>query len=144
MLSCSYTKQQKQTIHCSCRYNASDWDCSWAVIPFVVLSQMSRFVTKPTKWLCAQRRLRSAWASALSDQSLLCAQWEAKDPGFLHADSEDSDQTGRMPRLIWVLAGRTCHFVGFVRSWLRWPLHRLWCHKRKFSFNCLLLRSSAF
>ena len=24
----------------------------------------------------------------------------AKDPSFLHADSEDSDQTGRMPRLI--------------------------------------------
>ena len=28
--------------------------------------------------------------------------------------SEDSDRTGRMPRLIWVFAGRTCHFVGFV------------------------------
>ena len=27
---------------------------------------------------------------------------------------EDSDQTGRMPRLIWVFTGRTCHFVGFV------------------------------
>ena len=31
---------------------------------------------------------------------LLCAQWVAKDPGFLHVDNEDSDQTGRMPRLI--------------------------------------------
>ena len=30
----------------------------------------------------------------------LCAEWVAKDPSFLHADSEDSDQTGRMPRLI--------------------------------------------
>ena len=30
-------------------------------------------MTKPTKWLCAQRRLRSAWASAQSDQSLPCA-----------------------------------------------------------------------
>ena len=29
------------------------------------------------------------------------------NPNFLHADSEDSDQTGRMPRLIWVFAGRT-------------------------------------
>ena len=28
-----------------------------------------------------------------------CAQWVAKDPMSLHADSEDSDQTGRMPRL---------------------------------------------
>ena len=41
--------------------------------------------------MCAQRTLRSAWASA---------------------DSEDSDQTGRM--LIWVFARRTCHFVCFV------------------------------
>ena len=30
------------------------------------------------------------------------------------AHSEDSDQTGRMPRLIWVFAGRTDHIVGFV------------------------------
>ena len=37
-----------------------------------------------------------------------------KDPSFLLADREDSDQTGRMPRLISVFAGRTCHFVGFV------------------------------
>ena len=32
----------------------------------------SRDMTKPTKWMCAQRRLRSAWASAQSDQSLRC------------------------------------------------------------------------
>ena len=36
-------------------------------------------------------------ASAQSDQSLLRAQWVAKDSSFLHADSEDADQTGRMP-----------------------------------------------
>ena len=30
------------------------------------------------------------------------------------AHSGDSDQTGQMPRLIWVFAGRTCHFFGFV------------------------------
>ena len=33
-------------------------------------------------------------------ESLLCTQWVAKDPSFLHADIEESDQTGRMPRLI--------------------------------------------
>ena len=27
-------------------------------------------------------------------------QWVAKDPNFLQEDSEDCDQTGRMPRLI--------------------------------------------
>ena len=31
-----------------------------------------RDTRKPTMWLCAQRRLRSAWASAQSDQSLRC------------------------------------------------------------------------
>ena len=35
--------------------------------------------------------------SPVWSESLLCAQWVAKDPIFHHADSEDSDQTGRMP-----------------------------------------------
>ena len=48
-------------------------------------------------------------------ESSLCAQWVAKDPSFLHADSEDSDQTGRMPRLIWVFAGLTLTLL--VLSW---------------------------
>ena len=43
-----------------------------------------------------------------------CAQWLGKDPRFRHADSEDSDQTWRMPRLIRVCAGRT-HLL--VLSW---------------------------
>ena len=29
---------------------------------------MSQRTTKPIKWMCAQRRLKSAWASAQSDQ----------------------------------------------------------------------------
>ena len=70
--------------------------------------------------MCAQRRLRWAWASAQSDQSSLCAQWIAKDSSFLHADSKDSDQTERMPRLIWVFAGHINHFVGFVMRRLIW------------------------
>ena len=38
---------------------------------------LSRDMTKPTKWVCAQRRLRSAWASAQSDQSLRCPHEES-------------------------------------------------------------------
>ena len=48
----------------------------------------------------------------------------AKDQMFLYADSEDwADAQADLPRLIWVFAGRTGHFVGFVmlrlsyRSW---------------------------
>ena len=44
--------------------------------------------------------IRPVWS-----ESSLCAQLVAKDPSFLHADSVD--QTGRMPRLTWVFAGRT-------------------------------------
>ena len=46
--------------------------------------------------------IRPVWS-----ESSLCTQWVAEDPMFLHAASEDSDRTGRMPRLIWVFAGRT-------------------------------------
>ena len=70
--------------------------------------------------MCAQQRLRSAWASAQSEQSSLSA-WRKFGSLATHwANREDSDQTGRMPRLIWVFAGRTCHFVGFVTRRLKW------------------------
>ena len=48
-------------------------------------------------------------------ESSLCTQWVAKDPRFRHGDSEDSDQTGQMHRLIWVFAGRT--LILLVLSW---------------------------
>ena len=58
-------------------------------------------MTKPTKWLCTQWGLRSAWSSAQSDQSLC---W--------------------MPRLIWVFA------LSMKKHWiLSYPLsalRRLW------------------
>ena len=37
-------------------------------------------MTKPTKWVCAQRRLWLAWASAQSDQSLRCPHEETLGP----------------------------------------------------------------
>ena len=69
---------------------------------------MSCSMSKPTKWLCAWQRLRSVWSecslSALRKLGSLTSYW---------AHSKDSDQTGWMPRLIWVFAGRAGHFVGF-------------------------------
>ena len=46
---------------------------------------------KTNKMTCAQRRFRSAWAFAQTDQSSLCTQWVVRNPRYLHADSEDSD-----------------------------------------------------
>ena len=68
---------------------------------------------KTTKWHVHQAKPQ---ISPVWSESLLCAQWIAKDPKLLHVDSEDSDQTGRMPRLIWVFTGHTCHFVGFCHE----------------------------
>ena len=70
----------------------------WKLVVSKKWQEMSRLMTKPTK------------DCVLSED----AQWVAKDLSFLRADSEDSDQTGRMPRLTWVFPGRTWHFVGFV------------------------------
>ena len=77
--------------------------------------------------LCAQWRLRSAWASTQSDQSLRRQHGESLGPDSYHwAQSKDSDQTGRMPKLIWVFAGRTfCHaFVHMKKVWVRIAIHR--------------------
>ena len=63
--------------------------------------QLSRRMSKPTMWHVRPAKtqislgIRLVWS-----ESSLCAQWVAKDPSFLHADSEDSNQTRRMPRLI--------------------------------------------
>ena len=65
--------------------------------------------------------LKSAWASAWST---LCAHWVAKGPMFLHAAQ---DETGWMPRLIRVFAGRTGHFVDFVVLRLKSCFRQLTC-----------------
>ena len=77
------------------------------------LNDMSRLMTKPTKWHVRPAKtqislgIRPVWS-----ESSLCAEWVAKDPSFPHVDSEDAGQTGRMPRLIWVFAGRTVILLG--------------------------------
>ena len=49
----------------------SDLDLDFLSRETSAVVTMSHAMTKPTKWLCAQRRLRSAWASAQSDQASL-------------------------------------------------------------------------
>ena len=54
----------------------------WKILdpPHSISTNMSCDKTKPTKWLYAQQRLRSAWASAQSDQSLRCPHEESLGP----------------------------------------------------------------
>ena len=51
---------------------------------------LSRLVTKPTKWhVCPVNSQISLGIRPYWSEPSLCAQWVAKDPRFLHADSED-------------------------------------------------------
>ena len=63
---------------------------------------------RPVKILI-RLRMRAVWS-----ESSLGASWIAKGAKFLHADNEDSDQTARLRRLIWVFVGRTCEKVRFL------------------------------
>ena len=56
-------------------------------------------------------RIRAVWS-----ESSLCAFRIANDAKFIRENNEDSDQTARMRRLIWVFAGRTCQKVRFLTS----------------------------
>ena len=52
-------------------------------------------------YMCVQRRLKSTWASAQSDQSLRCTHEEnLASLAILNAPSEYSSQTARMRKLI--------------------------------------------
>ena len=70
---------------------------------------------KPTKTFGHPAKTQiSLGICPVGSESSQKAQWVAEDPMFLHVDSEDSDQTGQMPRLIRIFAGRIGHFVSFV------------------------------
>ena len=66
--------------------------------------------------LCARRRLRSAWESTQSDQSLRCPHEESLGPYLPIERTAKTDQTGRMSRLTSSLAHMP--FFGFVVRWL--------------------------
>ena len=83
-------------------------------------------MTNPTKRPVrpAKTRMCLGIRSVLSESSLsawknlgsLATQW---------AHSEDSDQTGRMPRPIWIFTGRKGNSVGFVMRRLNYGINIL-------------------
>ena len=81
----------------------------------VIIQKMSCLMTKPTKWHVrpAKTQISLGIHPVWSESSL--STWRKLGSLATHwGHSEDSDQTGWMPRLIWVFAGHTDHFVGFV------------------------------
>ena len=80
----------------------------------IIHSYWIRRTTKPTKWHVRPAKTQISLSIHPVWSVFAVRSMGSKDPNFLHADSEDSDQTGWILRLIWVFDGRTCHFVGFV------------------------------
>ena len=82
---------------------------------------MGHCMTKPAKWPVWPAKteisldIRPVWSewslSAWRKLGSLATHW---------THNEGSDQTEWMPRLTWVFAGRTSHFVGFVMRRLTW------------------------
>ena len=102
-------KQIKHTQSILCaKTNTRNRDCKFRTSLVTTQNvKMSRDMTKPTKMTVRPVKTQIRLGIPVWSESSLFAQWVAKDSSFLHADSENSEQTGRMPRLNWVLAGRT-------------------------------------
>ena len=84
---------------------------------------MSRLTTKPTKWLCAQRRLRSAWASAYA--VLLVLSWGGSNILFTLSICIQIDTYITSARVLAV------HETILILKWRR----------RFFTLNCFTIRS---
>ena len=56
-------------------------------------------------------RIRAVWS-----ESSLAEFWITKNAQFLHANNEESDQTWRVRKLIWVFVGRTYPKICFLKS----------------------------
>ena len=81
----------------------------------LIVSELRRQMTKPTKWHMRPAKTQiSLGIRPVSSESLLST-WKKLGSLATHwAHSKHSDQTWRMPRLIWVFAGRTLILLGFV------------------------------
>ena len=99
------------------------FSCDVAHLPF----SLHLLDTWATSWqnqqmsVCPAKTRISLGIHPVLSESSLCTRWVAKDPSFLHADSEDSDQPGRRlwsawPRLIWVFAQPGCTVTWLVLS----------------------------
>ena len=93
---------------------------------------MSRCTTKPT----VKTRISLGIHPVRSEFSLSAwRKFVSLSTGKVH--SEDSDQTGQMPRLSWVFAGCTGHSVGFVMCRLNYGMiHKL--HLSRAMRKCVL------
>ena len=87
---------------------------------------MSRLMTKPTKWHVRPAKTQDSLGFRLVWSESSLSAWRKLGSLATHwAPREDCDQTGRMPRLIWVFAGRTVilQFLSWGGSYHKWLSH---------------------
>ena len=88
-------------------------------LQWVCYEVFRRRMTKPTKWPLRPAKTQiSLCVRPVWSESSLSAWRNIESSGTHWAHCEDSDQTGRTPRLIWVFAGHKGYFVGFAMRWL--------------------------
>ena len=91
--------------------------------------KMSHLMTKPTKWHVHPAKTQiSLGIYPIWSESLLSAWCKLGSLASHWAHSKDSDQTGRVPRLIWVFAGHT-PYCWFCRDavQMRWQESNMGC-----------------
>ena len=99
--------------------------CICLMVHFLILQlmyiYMSQRMIKATKRHVrpAKTQIRLGIHPVWSESSL-CAQWVAKDPKAFFMQTAKTDQTGQMPRLIWVFTGHTCHLVCHALAYIHY------------------------
>ena len=98
---------------------------------------MSGRTAKLTKWPMRVAKTQISLGIRLVRSESSLSAWIKLGCWATHwAHSEDSGQAGRIPRLIWVSDGRTCHFVCFVELRLIYSSNG---HFLSFKWSCFAL-----
>ena len=98
-----------------CGYDS--WNFRWLS---TFIFKMSRHMTKPTvKPVWPAKTQISLYSHPVWQGFRFILLWTARRL-LNHKWSAKTDQTVQMGRLIWVFAGRTWHFAGFIMGWLKY------------------------
>ena len=101
----SPNQQPETKDHCILRYTA---DHHHVPLMTSFSDKMRHLMKKATKWSVYPAKTQTSLGIRPVWSEFLLSTWRGFGSLATHwVHSEDSDQTGRMPRLIWVFAGRT-------------------------------------
>ena len=109
------TLWQNDTAHYS---NLFGWQKNCGILQYY--NKLNLRTTKTAKWPVRPSKTQSAWASAKADQSLRCPREDRLGLSYPLSAQRRLWSDWALTRLIWVVAGCTGHFVGFVEHRLNY------------------------